>query len=49
LLAPFLGLLLRRHARRDVARLRERLGSGLAIVAGFLAPITDWAEALVWI
>ena len=47
LLAPLLARRLRHHARRDVARLRERLGAGLATVIGLLAPVGEWAEALL--
>jgi uncharacterized membrane protein len=46
-LAPVLGRRLRHHARRDIARLRERLSAGLGIAAGFLAPVADWADALL--
>jgi uncharacterized protein YndB with AHSA1/START domain len=40
---------LRHHARRDIARLRERLSAGLAILVGVLAPVADWAEALLFV
>jgi uncharacterized membrane protein len=46
-LAPLLARRLRHHARRDIARLRARLSAGLAILAGFLAPVADWAETLL--
>jgi hypothetical protein len=46
-LAPLLARRLRRHARRDIARLRERLSAGIGIIAGFFAPVADWVEALL--
>ncbi len=47
LFAPLLGRRLRHHARRDIARLREKLGAGLTVIAGFLAPLADSAQALL--
>ena len=46
-LAPLLMRRLRHHARRDIARLRDRLNASLGVLAGVLAPVADWAEGLL--